>query len=47
MKLKKGSVLIETMIALIVSMIIVMSVLSFAKLAIVEHELVKSYEKGL
>lgn len=47
MRLNKGSILIETLIALMVVMIMCQTILSMYQIDVIEKEIVDNYEKGL
>lgn len=47
MKLNKGNILIETLLALMVLMIITNTIVGFKRLDLVKHNIVNQYEKGL
>lgn len=47
MKLNKGSILLETLIALIVMMIMTNSILGLNQLEVVKKDVVDKYEEGL
>ena len=47
MKLRKGSILIETLIALIVMMIMSQTILSLANLELIESKIISNYEQGI
>ena len=47
MKLNKGNILIETLIALMVIMIMTQTIYSLKQLEVVQKKIVVDYEKGL
>lgn len=47
MRLNKGSILIETLVALIVVMIMTQTILSLYQLDIIEKKIMDTYEKRL